>query len=82
MALIAILIVALTSGCASVTNPVANGVPVRRLPPELLAGPEREQMQTIPLTLLGQDPAEEYALAAGDVLGVFVGGVLPAPAAK
>ena len=80
MALIAILIVALTSGCASVTNPVANGVPVRRLPPELLAGPEREEMLTIPLTLLGQDPAEEYILAAGDVLGVFVGGVLPVPA--
>ena len=27
------------AGCAAVTNPVANGIPVRMLPPELLAAP-------------------------------------------
>lgn len=66
------------SGCASLTNPVANGIPVRRLPPELLAGPSRESMQTIPLTLLRQKPPPVYRLAPHDVLGIYIDGVLPA----
>jgi protein involved in polysaccharide export with SLBB domain len=66
---------ALISGCASFTNPVANGVPVRLLPDELLA-PSKEGYQTIPLTLLRQPPPEHYLLAAGDTLGVFIEGVL------
>ena len=68
----------LLSGCAALTNPVANGVPVRRAPPELLASPPREAMQTIPLTLLGQEPPDVYRLAPKDVLGIYVEGVLPA----
>jgi protein involved in polysaccharide export with SLBB domain len=65
----------LASGCASFTNPVANGVPVRLLPDELLAQ-SREGYQTIPLTLLRQPPPDHYLLAAGDTLGVFIEGVL------
>ena len=70
-------IVMMASGCASLTNPVANGVPVRRLPEALLDGPHREKMQTVPLTMLAQDSPADYLLAAEDVLGVFVDGVLP-----
>jgi len=65
----------LLSGCAALSNPVANGIPVRLLPPELLAEP-REDKQTIPLTALRQKPPDSYRLASGDVLGVWVEGVL------
>jgi hypothetical protein len=63
------------SGCAAITNPVANGIPVRRLPPELL-GESREGFETIPLALLRQAPPTAYKLAAGDVVGVWIEGIL------
>src|SRR5438093_10047510 len=63
------------SGCAALTNPVANGVPVRRLPPELL-GESKEGARPLPLTLLRQKPPDGYRLGADDVLGVWVEGVL------
>lgn len=66
---------AASSGCAALTNPVADGIPARRLPPEVLGEP-RDQKHTIPLTLLRQPPAEVYRLAADDVLGVYIEGVL------
>jgi hypothetical protein len=71
------LLCVLAGGCAAWTNPVANGIPVRRLPQELVAGRARDQMQTIPLTLLRQAPSKEYRLAPQDVLGIFIDGVLP-----
>src|SRR5262245_39440817 len=61
----------LSCGCAALTNPTMNGIPVRRLPPELLARP-REQLRTIPLTALRQDPPQIYRLAPHDVLGVYI----------
>ena len=71
----ALLVCAASGGCAALTNPVADGVPVRRLPPELLA-PAHEGEQTLPLTLLGQPQPAAYLLAPGDVLGVYVEGFL------
>jgi protein involved in polysaccharide export with SLBB domain len=68
----------LLSGCAAVTNPVADGIPVRRLPEELLA-PSKEEMDPVPLELLRQPPADVYRLAAGDVLGVYIEGVIGNP---
>jgi hypothetical protein len=65
------------SGCAALTNPVLNGIPVRKLPDELLSAPNRDRLQTIPLSLLRQKQPDEYILAAGDVIGVFVAGVFP-----
>jgi len=64
-----------SGGCAAMTNPLADGIPVRRLPPELLA-PSKEGEETIPLTLLRQPPPKMYRLAPGDVLGVYVEGFL------
>src|SRR5437879_4061262 len=63
------------TGCASLTNPVAVGVPARRVPAELLA-PSKAGEQTIPLTLLGQPTPPEYVLGPGDVLAVVVDGYL------
>ncbi|HEY3391619.1 MAG TPA: polysaccharide biosynthesis/export family protein [Lacipirellulaceae bacterium] len=65
----------LFAGCAALTNPVANGIPVRLLPDELLAE-SREGYEPIPLTTLRQPPPEEYILAAGDTLGIYIEGVL------
>jgi protein involved in polysaccharide export with SLBB domain len=62
-------------GCAAVTNPVAGGVPVRRLPPDALPTPKEDE-KTIPLTLLRQKAPDAYRLDAGDVLGVYIEGVL------
>jgi protein involved in polysaccharide export with SLBB domain len=70
-----LLLALLVNGCAAVTNPVANGVPVRRLPPELL-GESREVGESLPLNLLRQSPPEVYKLEPGDVLGVYIEGVL------
>ena len=61
-------------GCAAITNPVANGVPVRALPTELLAESEERKLP-IPFTWLRRPPTQEYRLAPGDVLGVYIDGV-------
>ena len=65
----------LSSGCAALTNPVADGVPVRLVPQELLE-PSKEGYQTIPLTLLSQPQPAEYRLDTGDSLTVYVEGFL------
>jgi protein involved in polysaccharide export with SLBB domain len=70
-----LLVLAFAPGCAALTNPVANGVPVRLLPDEFL-GESREGFEQIPLTLLRQPPPEAYILEAGDILGVYIEGVV------
>ncbi len=74
-AIAAALCSALFVGCAAVTNPVANGLPVRLLPDELKAE-TREGFEQIPLTLLRQSPPDAYLLEAGDTLGVYIEGVI------
>src|SRR5262245_53572787 len=71
----ALLLCALLNGCAALTNPVGDGVPVRHLNPELLGKP-KDVSQTLPLSLLGQPAPDVYRLAPGDVLGVWIEGVL------
>jgi protein involved in polysaccharide export with SLBB domain len=72
---IACLVCAGLSGCASLSNPALIGYPVRRIPPEWL-GKSREGLCTIPLTALGHAPDPVYKLEHGDVLGIFIEGVL------
>lgn len=63
-------------GCASFSNPAApDAIPVHRLPADVFGKP-REEERTIPLTLLRQEPPKNYQFDAGDILGVFVEGVL------
>lgn len=75
---------AASGGCAAFSNPTAHAsIPVRRLPAEVFGRP-REEEKTIPLTLLRQKQEDKYTLDAGDVLGVYVNGILsddrfPAP---
>lgn len=73
---VALLLALLGSGCAAVTNPVAEGVPVRKIPDELLVTARKDANCTIPLHLLSQPRPNAYRLAPGDVLAVFVDGFL------
>jgi protein involved in polysaccharide export with SLBB domain len=65
-------------GCAALTNPVANGVPVHMVPNELLA-PSKEGFDRVDLTLLRQTPPKQYLLAPGDTLGVYIEGIIGRP---
>ncbi len=73
--LLAFLLANGLAGCAALTNPVADGVPVRCLPPEVL-GESRKACLPLPLTLLEQPRSATYRLAPGDVLGVWIESVL------
>jgi protein involved in polysaccharide export with SLBB domain len=73
--LMAGLLCAGSAGCAAMSNPMIDGIPARRVPPELLA-PSKSAEQTIPLNLLRLPRPDTYRLAAGDVLGVYVEGFL------
>src|SRR5687768_11990970 len=63
------------NGCTAVSNPVFDSVPVRLLPPELL-GPSKAGSQTIPLSLLRQPQPDVYRLDHGDVLGIYLDGII------
>ncbi len=75
MAGVAAAICFMLGGCAAVTSPVVEGIPVRHLPDELLAKP-KDDAHTIPLDLLGQPRPDSYRLEPEDVLGVWIEGVL------
>lgn len=65
----------LGSGCAAITNPVADGIPVRRLPPEAL-GVSVEAARPVSLAALTPPDPGQYRLAPGDILGIWIEGVL------
>lgn len=74
---------AFSGGCAALTNPVADGVPVRRLPAEVLGRPKSE-LRAVPLTLLRQQEPDAYRLDKGDVLAIVADEIIapgnqPAP---
>lgn len=62
------------SGCTAVLSPIS-GIPARKVPAEFLAQP-RANWQQIDLARLRQDPPSTYQLDAGDILGIFIEGVL------
>jgi protein involved in polysaccharide export with SLBB domain len=64
-----------SGGCAVLTNPVGEGIPVSRLPPEIL-GPSRDGLKTIPLTFLRQTPVKQHLIGPGDTLGIYIDGIL------
>ncbi len=71
----AVLLSVLPAGCAALTNPVANGTPVQRVPPELL-GETKENTEAIPMTMLRQQPPPAYKLGPEDILGIWIEGIL------
>jgi protein involved in polysaccharide export with SLBB domain len=69
------LLLGVGGGCAAVSNPVNQGVPVRRLPDEYLVSP-KDETTAIPLTLLRRQPPDVYRVDAGDILGIYIMTVL------
>jgi hypothetical protein len=61
------------SGCAALFP--HRGIPARLVSEELKM-PSREPSRTIDLSLLRQTPPGEYRLDSGDVLGIYIDGVL------
>lgn len=76
--LIIVLALSVLSGCAALTNPVSRGVPAGMVDPLFLAE-RKDPKDTIPLAYLRRERSEVYRLAAGDILGVFIGGILGEP---
>jgi protein involved in polysaccharide export with SLBB domain len=70
-----LVLCATLAGCAAFSNPVASAVPVRLLPPDLLFA-SREHLQPIPPSALRSINSEANVLGPGDILGVFIDGVL------
>lgn len=63
------------AGCTSFLSPI-NGVPSRLVPPEILV---QGRANYIPLRLnrLRMRNPDEYLLAPGDILGIYIEGILP-----
>jgi len=67
-------IAGLASGCVS-HPPLADGIPVRRLPAEIL-GCSKCGLEPLPLALLRQKEPDAYRVDAGDVLAIYAEDVL------
>lgn len=74
VALAAIGACTVMTGCTSLLNPI-DAIPVSRVPPQFLAEPQANK-QPIDVSRLRQPKPEFYLLDAGDVLGIFIEGVL------
>jgi protein involved in polysaccharide export with SLBB domain len=72
---VALLLCEWLAGCAALTNPVGRGIPVRDVPPELLAE-AKQCKEPVPLFCLRSTPPPQYLLGGGDVLGVYIEGIL------
>mgnify|MGYP003662850310 CR=1 FL=1 len=75
MALAAGFFAAALSGCAAFTQPI-DGVPANRLPPEFFAEPKND-LVPVDVALLSLEPPRDYLISGGDILGVYIEGVLP-----
>ncbi len=73
--LLLLALAACSNGCAALTNPVGDGIPVRRLPDEVFGRPKSELYQ-LPLNMLRINEAGDYKLDKGDVLGIVADEVL------
>ncbi|TWT82238.1 Polysaccharide biosynthesis/export protein [Planctomycetes bacterium CA13] len=76
--LLAMVLTPLASGCTSLLAPI-NGVPVSSIPKPLL-GEKRADYINVPLALLRMEQPEHYLLDDGDILGIYIEGVMPASA--
>ena len=66
---------ALNTGCTSITQPIS-GIPVRRVPPQFLAQTKNNLVPLDP-SRLTQEPPRQYLVDKGDILGIYIEGVLP-----
>lgn len=78
MAVFALVCSSLSIGCTALTTPI-KGVPARRLPPQFFATP-KNNLVPIDVSRLSQEPPREYLLDKGDILGIYIEGILPSSA--
>ena len=62
-------------GCSTLTQPI-DGVPANRLPQEFFAEPKND-LVPVDISLLSLEPPRDYLISGGDILGVYIEGVLP-----
>lgn len=75
MALAATLTSVALGGCTSLSQPI-DGVPAKRLPPQFFPEPKNNAIP-VDISLLSLEPPREYLIDSGDILGVYLEGVLP-----
>jgi len=63
------------TGCTMLTQPI-DGVPASRLPDSFFVEPKND-LVPIDISLLSLEPPRDYQISGGDILGVYVEGVLP-----
>lgn len=63
------------TGCTSLTQPI-DGIPARRLPPQFFPEPKAD-LVPVDVSVLSIEPPRDYQIGPGDILGVYVEGVLP-----
>lgn len=68
-------LVSILTGCTALTQPIS-GIPARRLPPNFFPEP-KSNLVPIDVSRLGQEPPRQYLLDSGDILGVYIEGILP-----
>ncbi|QDS96722.1 Polysaccharide biosynthesis/export protein [Roseimaritima multifibrata] len=69
------MLLLVSTGCTALTNPI-HGVPANRLPSQLFAKP-KNNLVPIDISLLTLEPPRSYQLDSGDILGIYVEGVMP-----
>lgn len=70
-----IAVLSCTSGCTALLAPI-HGVPVSDIPVHML-GERRADYTAVPLALLRMEQPKDYRLDEGDILGMYIEGVLP-----
>jgi protein involved in polysaccharide export with SLBB domain len=70
-----LLVAGLSSGCTNLTQPLS-GVPARRLPPQFLAQSKSNLVPLDPSRLKQEEP-RQYLVDQGDILGIYIQGILP-----
>ncbi|EMI58518.1 polysaccharide biosynthesis/export family protein [Rhodopirellula sallentina] len=73
--LLAAVLTPMLTGCTSFFAPIS-GVPVNQIPPQLL-GEKRADYINVPLALLRMEQPEDYLIDEGDILGIYIEGVMP-----
>lgn len=63
------------TGCSTFTQPI-DGVPADRLPPSFFPPPKNDLIP-VDISLLSIEPPRDYQISGGDILGVYIEGVLP-----
>lgn len=71
----ACVLVTATSGCTALTQPI-DGVPASRLPADFFPEPKSDLIP-VDISILSIEPPRDYQIGPGDILGVYIEGVLP-----